>query len=81
MKKKINGAVRALFALALAVFMLLGIVTVLLQMIGLIIGNGDLMVFADSKIFPYAVLGSTIAGFLSFVFPYTCEKDKTPDKK
>ena len=81
MKKKINNAVRTLFVLALAVFMLLGIATVLLQLVGLITGNGELMVFADSKIFPYAVLGSTIAGFLSFVFPYTCEKQDPPEKQ
>ena len=77
MKKKINTLIRILFVVALALFMILGIVTVLLQLIGLLFGNGELMVFADSRIFPFAVLGSTVAGFLSFVFPYIDEKKST----
>lgn len=76
MKKKTSILIRVLFATALALFMILGIVTVLLQLIGLLSGNGELMVFADSKIFPFAVLGSTVAGFLSFVFPYAADKEK-----
>lgn len=59
-----------LFTIFLIMFIGLGIVTVLLQTIGLITLNGDLMIFAAKKIMPFAVLGSTIAGAISFIYPY-----------
>jgi len=67
---------RSLFILALLVFFFLGCVVVGLQIFGLVTLNGNLMVFASKKIYPVAVLGSTIAGFLSFIFPYTEKKEK-----
>ncbi len=71
--------IRSLFVIALIAFAILGTLTVFLQVIGLITQNGALMVFADTQLFKYAVLGSTIAGFLSFIFPYMAGKKSEND--
>lgn len=65
-----------LFAVFLIIFVGLGICTVLIQAVGLMSQDGSLMIFASKKIMPYAVLGSTIAGAISFIYPYFLPKEK-----
>lgn len=72
MKKFIEN----LFAIFLIFFIGLGIITVFLQTVGLFTLNGNLMIFASKKIMPFAVLGSTIAGSISFIYPYTLSERK-----
>jgi len=72
----INKLNKHLFIIALLIFAIVGLVVVVLQIIGLCTVNGDLMVFASKKVYKIAILGSTIAGFLSFIYPYTKSKEK-----
>ncbi|WP_099302590.1 hypothetical protein [Bacillus sp. Marseille-P3800] len=74
-----NKIVSNLFVLTLLIFVVLGFITVFGQMTGLVFLNGTFMVWIDEHIFPIAVIASSIAAFLSFLYPYTERKKAKSD--
>jgi hypothetical protein len=64
MKKILNEA----FTITLAIFIILGIVTVADQAFGIITGNKDLAVYISKTVQKYAITFSGICAVISFIY-------------
>lgn len=69
--KRINGALMAVFKVVLIAFLALGAVVVLTQLVGTILGRGDIVSGVVDLLGLPMTASASIAGLLGFIMAYT----------
>lgn len=74
MKKTIYNICMIVFEITLPLFLLMGTVLVLTQMIGALLGNGALVLGINSALKTYSIWAASICAFSGFIMSYVREK-------
>lgn len=74
MKKTIYNICMIVFEITLPLFLLMGTVLVLTQLIGALLGNGALVLGINSALKTYSIWAASICAFSGFIMSYVREK-------
>ena len=74
MKKMIYNICMIVFEITLPLFLLMGTVLVLAQLVGALMGNGALVLGINSALKTYSIWVASICAFSGFIMSYVREK-------
>ena len=74
MKKMIYNICMIVFEITLPLFLLMGTVLVLTQLVGALMGNGALVLGINSALKTYSIWVASICAFSGFIMSYVREK-------
>lgn len=74
MKKTIYNICMIVFEITLPLFLLMGTVLVLTQLIGALLGNGALVLGINSALKTYSIWAASICAFSGFIMSYVRKK-------
>lgn len=76
MKKTIYNICMVVFEITLPLFLLMGTVLVLTQLVGALIGNGAVVLGINSTLKTYSIWAASVCAFSGFIMSYVREKKK-----
>lgn len=76
MKKAIYDICMVIFEITLPLFLLMGTVLVLTQLVGALIGNGAIVLGINNALKTYSIWVASICAFSGFIMSYVREKKK-----
>lgn len=76
MKKTIYDICMVIFEITLPLFLLMGAVLVLTQLVGALIGNGAIVLGINNALKTYSIWVASICAFSGFIMSYVREKKK-----
>lgn len=76
MKKTIYNICMVVFEITLPLFLLMGTVLVLTQLVGALIGNGAIVLGINSALKTYSIWVASVCAFSGFIMSYVREKKK-----
>ena len=76
MKKTIYNICMVVFEITLPLFLLMGTVLVLTQLVGALIGNGAIVLGINSALKTYSFWVASVCAFSGFIMSYVREKKK-----
>ncbi len=79
MKQRLLQICMAVFTVTLPLFMLMGTAIVLLQLVGIVMGNGALVLGINSALKTYATWVSSVCAFSGFFVGYLKPKKNKPE--
>lgn len=74
MKKMIYNICMIVFEITLPLFLLMGMILVLTQLVGALMGNGALVLGINSALKTYSIWVASICAFSGFIMSYVREK-------
>ncbi|MDR1915482.1 MAG: hypothetical protein LBQ58_02785 [Synergistaceae bacterium] len=77
MKEGLYKGLTVIFTVTLALFMLMGAVIVIVQLIGIVMGNGDMVLSIHNRFNTYAIRVSALCGFAGFFAAYLKPRKRT----
>ena len=76
MKKTIYNICMVIFEITLPLFLLMGTVLVLTQLVGALIGNGALVLGINYALKTYSIWVASVCAFAGFIMSYCKDKKK-----
>ena len=70
MEKTLKALCAEVFLITMPLFMLLGIIIVLVQLVSIFMGNGSQLVYIRKLLYPWASNASSLCMFAAFIYSY-----------